>query len=465
MKKLITKVVSPILFFLIISISQNRVSGESKADSILLSMAKKYQLGIKCDVNPQKAFKIYNYLATKGSSMAMNELGKMFKKGDGINQDLQTALQYFRQASDLGNISATCNLASMYQKGDGVNQDFTKAFELYDKAAQAGNVNGCYGAGYLTYKGFGIEQDYSKATDYFERGALKGDVNCEYMLACYYLTGHDNKQDFEKGKKYLEKSMKHGHAWIEDFTQYNVVDSLKQIALSDPKKWTDVKKGKINNVRRSFTNNANDSTLQGIWVGKLYTYDWSGKKIEKEQDVQFKITTLNHVISLKWLENSKQITSFNADKSGNVWIMQKNVQPDKNSPIRWVIANAGFDIENAKNNETLYANLQKYSVDSREPLYPTIAVLDRLVDNPITISSIYPNPFENTIRIDFDLANKQNISIEIFNVAGVKVYSGSKKNYPNGKNSTSIQVNLIKGIYTLYVNGDNYRCSQNIIRQ
>jgi len=463
MKKKIIKGLSLILFFLTISISQSKVQGESKADSILLSMAKKYQLGINCDVNPQKAFNIYNYLATKGSSMAMNELGKMFKKGDGINQDLQTALQYFKQASDLGNISATCNLASMYQKGDGVEQDFSKSFELYDKASQVGSVNGSYGAGYLTYKGFGIQQDYSKAADYFEKGATKGDVNCEYMLACYYLTGHNNKHDFEKGKKYLEKSMKHGHAWIEDFTQYNVVDSLKQIALADPKKWTDVKRGKINNVRRSFTNNANDSTLKGTWIGKLYTYDWSGKKIEKEQDVQFKITTLNHVISLDWLENGAQIASFNAEKSGNVWIMPKNPQPDKNSQVRWFISNAVFDIEKTKINETLYADLQKCSFDTREPLYPTIAVLEKLDVNPIVITNIYPNPFVNRINVEFDLIS--NKKIEIYDVAGVKVYSGSKTNYLKGKNSTSIQVNLIKGSYTLYVNGDNYRCSQNIIKQ
>ena len=421
-------------------------------------------------MNLQKAFKIYNYLAAKNSPKAMNELAKIYRNGEGVKQNYAYAYGFFQQASDLGNTDATCNLALMYHKGEGVKQDFGLAFYLYDKAAQAGNPRGYYGAGYLTYKGFGVKQDYAKAIEYFNKGVAKGNPDCEYMLACYHLTGHDNKQDIEKGKSYLEKSMKHGHAWIEDFTQFNVIDSLKRNGAKDPKAWTHVRKGKINNVKRQFENNATDADLQGVWSGKVYTYDWSGKKIEKEQDVKLNISLENKTMTLQWLENDKLITTYSAENLGRQWKALKEKQFDKTSLTRWFIYRSNFDIEKNKKGDTiLYANFQKFNIDTREPTQPVVAVLEKVktgaIETKIAITKIYPNPFSNELYIEFDIYFDQTISAEIYDILGNKVYSGNKTNYKIGKNSITIRANLRKGNYTLYLKGDTYSCSQKIIRK
>jgi len=87
------------------------------------------------------------------------------------------------------------------------------------------------------------------------------------------------------------------------------------------------------------------------------------------------------------------------------------------------------------------------------------------IENPIAIIKIFPNPFSNEIYSEFCIDSNQKISIEIYNTMGVKVYSSAVKNYLKGINSVTIKVNLPKGNYTLYVKGDNYLCSQNIIRK
>jgi TPR repeat protein len=453
------------LALLIVMIAIDTLHAESYSDNVSLSLAKKYRLGINCDVNPQKAFKIYLSLIEKGSTKAMDEMGNMFLKGEGVNQDYPTAMQYFKQASDLENAQATYHLGTMYHKGFGVKQDFAQAFEYYDKAAQAGNHNGYYGAGYLTYKGFGIQQDYEKAIAYFEKGAALNDKNCEYMLALYYLTGHDDKQDFNKGKQLLYKTLKHGHPWLEDFTKYNVVDSLRKVALSDQAKWAEVKTGRITRKKRFFENNATDSILQGKWVGKLYTYDWSGQKIEREQSIQLNLKADNGTLALQWYENDSLLTNYKAERFGNKFTATVSSQLELNPKAKWVLSATDFDMENTKNKKVLYANLQQYEIEPREPLYPTLAVLEKMPDDPITITNIYPNPFQNNIKVDFEITSGQKIKPEIYNGIGVKVYSGTKLNYPKGKNSMNINLSLPQGTYTLYLKGDNYICSHNIIRK
>ena len=254
---------------------------QTKEEKEQLKRAKQYRLGMSRDVDAQKAYQMYSDLALDKSPEALFELGNMYLRGEGTEQDFRAAIKCFQEAIELGYAPALCRMALMYQKGAGdIRQDFSKAFELYDLAAKKGDPDGCYGAGYLTYKGFGVKQSYAKALEYFQKGAGKSDARCEYMLACHALIGYENNQDIEKGKKYMEKAMSHGHQWVVDVVKHNMVDSLTRNYKRSPNRWTDVKAGRIGQSKRIIANNATAGQLSGEWKGKLYTYDWSGKKIE-----------------------------------------------------------------------------------------------------------------------------------------------------------------------------------------
>jgi len=349
-----------------------------KEEKDQLNLAKQYRLGMSREMDLQKAYQIYKELASKKSPEALVELGNMYLRGEGTERDFTAAIKCFQEAIDLGNTSALCRMALMYQKGAGdIRQDFSKAFELYDLAAKKDDSGGCYGAGYLTYKGFGVKQSYDKALQYFQKGADKSDARCEYMLACDALIGYENNQDIEKGKKYMGRAMAHGHEWVADVIKYNMVDSLTRNYKRDPNRWTDVKKGRISHTKRMIANNATAGQLSGEWQGKVYTYDWSGKKIDSEENIKLSIEAKDDRLTLKWFSNDTLRISANAERAGNEWIAPEGRQYNLSPIPTWYISHSRYDIEVKDGKEVLYADLQTYDIDEREPRMPQIAVLER----------------------------------------------------------------------------------------
>lgn len=470
MKKTITislLIIFTMLFITGNAVSQNMIPKDTTA--ILLMQAKKYQLGINTDVNLEKAYKIYYFLAKKGSAVAMNELGKMYRDGEGVKRNYLSAIKLFKTASELKNNDATCNLALIYQKGLGVNQNYKKALELYKKASDNGSANGNYGAGYLIYKGYGTTQDYNLAVSYFNKGADKKNSGCEYMLACYYLTGHDNKGDAEKGEKYLDLAMKHGHKWIEDFPEKGVTDSLIRISKKDKEFWKDVKMKRISNSKEDINNTASDLTLSGVWSGTRYIYDWSGSKIERQFPIRLQIECSNNLMELKWFENDSLITTYSAENLGNMWKPLKEKQFDINAMTRWFLFRSKFDVRIQNNKQVLYADLQTYNMDNRERLQPSVAVLEKekniFTPNPITIISVYPNPVDKEVNVSFYLNTAQKVSIDVYNKMGIKMFSTSQKWFDKGYNTENFSVNIPRDNYTVYLRGENSVCSQNIIKK
>jgi TonB family protein len=79
------------------------------------------------------------------SGIADSKIGAMYFIGRGdIYQDYAKAFAWFSKAMQQGNISAEVNLGVMYFKGLGVQQNLVKAHELFDKAFQQGEITAKY---------------------------------------------------------------------------------------------------------------------------------------------------------------------------------------------------------------------------------------------------------------------------------------------------------------------------------
>jgi TPR repeat protein len=102
------------------------------------------------------AIKELTPLATNGSAEAQNELGTMYKKGEGVAQDSQEAIKWYRLAADQGNAEAQINLGSMYDHGEGVAQDYHEAVKWFRLAADQGDPNGQLKLGFMYEKGRGV---------------------------------------------------------------------------------------------------------------------------------------------------------------------------------------------------------------------------------------------------------------------------------------------------------------------
>jgi TPR repeat protein len=67
---------------------------------------------------------------------AMNAIGNIYQKGQGVTVDYANAAKWYRSAASLGNQPAMFNLGVIYEQGLGVPADAEEARKWYAKAAE-----------------------------------------------------------------------------------------------------------------------------------------------------------------------------------------------------------------------------------------------------------------------------------------------------------------------------------------
>ena len=75
------------------------------------------------------------------------------------------------------------NLGDLYRDGNGVRQNFAKAVELYEKAAARNNEYALYNLGMMYENGDGVWQDMGKAREYYEKTLAHGHEEAREALA------------------------------------------------------------------------------------------------------------------------------------------------------------------------------------------------------------------------------------------------------------------------------------------
>ncbi|MGD0799754.1 MAG: protein kinase [Terracidiphilus sp.] len=98
-----------------------------------------------------------------GSWKACNDLGNLYRDGNGVQKDSTQAARLYGSACQAGNASACNNLGVLYQNGNGVEKDDSKATALFARACDAGDSNGCSNEGITKRVGIGVEKDTGKA--------------------------------------------------------------------------------------------------------------------------------------------------------------------------------------------------------------------------------------------------------------------------------------------------------------
>jgi eukaryotic-like serine/threonine-protein kinase len=115
------------------------------------------------------------------------------------------AAELFKQACSGGNASSCNQLGFMYREGQGVAKDYSRAFELFSRACNIGGTGGCDNLGILYDKGWGIPQDSVRAAAIFLKACDGGGGNACTNLGVLYLEGRGMARDREKGKEFLTK--------------------------------------------------------------------------------------------------------------------------------------------------------------------------------------------------------------------------------------------------------------------
>lgn len=116
----------------------------------------------------------FSELAEHGHSGAQYNLGLMYNRGYGVEQDMYEAVVWWRRAAVQGHISAQYNLGLVYEGDDVVSEDYIEAARWYRNAAEQGHHNAQNNLALLYESGTGLRKDRVLALMWFELSAARG---------------------------------------------------------------------------------------------------------------------------------------------------------------------------------------------------------------------------------------------------------------------------------------------------
>ena len=109
--------------------------------------------------------------------------------------DFATALDNWRPLAEQGDVAAQYNLGMMYARGDGVDEDLATAAEWFERAAEQGHPEAQARIGAMYVRGLGVEQDSATGVDWLQRAAEQHHVQSQFDLGVLYANG-DGVQNF-----------------------------------------------------------------------------------------------------------------------------------------------------------------------------------------------------------------------------------------------------------------------------
>ncbi len=116
---------------------------------------------------------------------------------------------WYRRAADQGHAAAQSALARLYRDGNGVNQDYAEATRWYELSANQGNVEAQIGLGDFYRDGVGVDQDFAAAARWYRLAADAGDGLAQFDLADLYIDGNGVPEDHQLAYMWLTLAVVH----------------------------------------------------------------------------------------------------------------------------------------------------------------------------------------------------------------------------------------------------------------
>ena len=126
------------------------------------------------DADPEdyvEAAKWYRLAAEQGEPGAQRALGRLYLRGNGVEQNVCESARWYHRAAVQGDRLAQHRLGEVYAT-DGALQDYTVAAWWYRRAAEQGHTGAQLRLGQLYRDGKGVPQDYVAAYRWIHLAAL-----------------------------------------------------------------------------------------------------------------------------------------------------------------------------------------------------------------------------------------------------------------------------------------------------
>lgn len=157
------------------------------------------------------ALSLWRPLAEQGVANAQNNLGILYRNGEGLLQDFDEARRWLQLAAAQGHARAQFSLGMMYDFGQGVAQNPEQALIWYQQAAAGGDADAEFNIGTLHAEGRGVPQNAGEAARWYRLAAAQGHVNAQAVLGRMYLRGEGVPQDRDEARRWLQQAAEQGH--------------------------------------------------------------------------------------------------------------------------------------------------------------------------------------------------------------------------------------------------------------
>ncbi|MCR4666156.1 MAG: sel1 repeat family protein [Desulfovibrio sp.] len=148
--------------------------------------------------------------AEKGDAYAMNNLGILYDRGQGVSIDLGRALHWFALSAKAGNPQGMSNYGWMLDQGRGIAANPEEAARWYDKSARAGQREAQYNLGLMYERGRGVPRDMVSAAAWYSRAAEQHQTEGLARLGHLYRVGEGVPKDSAKATLLLYAATMNG---------------------------------------------------------------------------------------------------------------------------------------------------------------------------------------------------------------------------------------------------------------
>lgn len=386
----------------------------------------------------------------------LNALGIAYLNGLGVEKDSTMAIKSFEEAGKCGYTNAYYNLGLMMKNAPLGKQDLKNALNYFEKGAELGALNCCYLAGYMYYKGLGCEQSYKRAVEYFKKDESAISLSCQYMLGLCYRNGFGVEIDEQKADEYLNKAARGNYLYAIEEILRDEAETQSSIILHD----NDAKiEDSMPDVEPFIEQNTD---LSGNYKGIIVTYDWSGKQIVKEENLDVTFNKIGESYSGVWLQGADTLTiNANIGTDGILrfsdthhFMKDRYFEDEK---IESMFQEASISLVGP----SLTGSLRLYSLTEREPQRPMYISLSKPLDDSAEedpnkcYMAAYPVAGTDMVEIRFILPKDvKNSSIYLTDQNGLYTKRYNSGALSAGQQRFTISTKLNNGLYVVRMKAD-----------
>ncbi len=168
-------------------------------------------------------------MSQKGDFKASFNLGRIYYEGQrGLERDLVLAKKYFltvvtkywkkdgrvvdtfKPGLDKSASKAAGFIGRMYMRGEGVEQNFERARSWFDRGVAYGDAQSQYCLGLLLMNGYGGQKNVAKATDLFKAAERQDFASAQVEMGVLYLD-QGQPEDLRIANDYFDLAARYGH--------------------------------------------------------------------------------------------------------------------------------------------------------------------------------------------------------------------------------------------------------------